>query len=138
MDLPEATYLSAFDKTTPAGYNDRQQQPGEDPPMSFSDNFRGFWRTWRADVITRDYKELDRIHPKRMDLEAWLRATGYDGKRTAVLKNLEDGKTRPVSIVALVWTAMKGVVAYYRAGGVDGFKKSILKEEQQQEEKVAE
>ena len=47
--------------------------------MSFHDNFRGFWRTWRANIITRDYEELDRIHPKRVDLEGWLRRTRYDG-----------------------------------------------------------
>ena len=44
-------------------------QPGEDGPMTFHDNFRGWWRVFRADVIRRDYAELDRIHPKRVNLE---------------------------------------------------------------------
>jgi hypothetical protein len=45
--------------------------------------------------VQRDYAELDRIHPSRVDLEAWMRRTKYDGTRRGVLKNLQDVKYAP-------------------------------------------
>jgi len=130
LDLPEDKYFSMTSKTTPAGYNDHHSQPGEDAPISWRENFTGFWRVWRADIIKRDYEVLDKIHPGRMGLEAWLRATGYSGKRATVLKNIEDGKSRPFNFLMIGWTLLKGMIAYY-LGGVEGFKKSIVNQEGQ-------
>lgn len=132
IDVPEEVYLSTFDKTTPAGYQDSAKavQPGEDGPMTFHDNFRGFWRTWRADIITRDYAELDRIHPNRVDLEGWIRRTAYDGTHKLVLKNLEDVKTKPIKFFSMMKTLITNSIKYMRGGlgnvGVDNIHESIM------------
>lgn len=55
-------------------------------------NFSGFWRQWRDDVIQRDYDWLHSVHPGTRSLEKWMRETGYTGRRRDdVLKNSQDG-----------------------------------------------
>lgn len=44
----------------PAGYN-----AGPDS-MSSESNFSGFFNTWKYDILTRDFKLLDEIHPGRI------------------------------------------------------------------------
>jgi hypothetical protein len=42
-------------------------------------------------LVTTDYSLLDEILPDRMrTLEQWMRATGYDGTRSSVLKDYAD------------------------------------------------
>lgn len=56
-------------------------------------NFTGFWAQWRDDIIKRDLQWIRSIHPGLLDLEAWMRKTGYTGGREVMLlKNVEDGK----------------------------------------------
>jgi len=65
-----------------------------------------------------------------MDVEEWMRRTGYKGRYTTpVLKNLEDYNTMPLRFGKLIWTAIKGILAYYR-GGVEGFKTSMVKQQE--------
>ncbi|MBB4235794.1 NmrA family protein [Rhizobium sp. R635] len=54
----------------PAGYN---ADPADKSTMSFRDNFTGFWNMWKHDVIKRDYRLLDEIHPNRLkSIDQWL------------------------------------------------------------------
>ncbi len=54
----------------------------EDPGgTSFADNFRAWWKLFEDDVCRRDMEFCRRIHPKLQDIETWMRATGYEGKR---------------------------------------------------------
>jgi len=62
--------------------------------MTMRQNFTGFWSLWRNNVVKRDYKLLDKIHPNRLSLEGWMRLVGYDGEKKTVLKNWEDGHQR--------------------------------------------
>ncbi|TRM68600.1 hypothetical protein BD626DRAFT_565424 [Schizophyllum amplum] len=57
--------------------------------------FEGFWNLWKDDVVQKDMHWVREVHPKTLDLEGWMRVTGYAGKyRLDVLKNVEDGKGR--------------------------------------------
>lgn len=63
----------------------------EDPTgLTFRQNFTGWWTLYRNNWIVRDYALLDQIHPKRLNLESWMVATGYNGEPKAVLKRFED------------------------------------------------
>ncbi|KAH6713951.1 hypothetical protein BKA61DRAFT_689322 [Leptodontidium sp. MPI-SDFR-AT-0119] len=91
----------------PAGYN---ADPEDKSTMTFRDNFTGFWNTWKYNVVKRDYKLLDEIHPQRIKtVEEWLRGEDEKGRRegkgglwervqqdklVSVLKLGEDGGAR--------------------------------------------
>ena len=63
----------------PAGYN---ADPNDKSTMSFRDNFTGFWHTWKARFVTRDYALLDEIHPNRIkSVEDWLRREDQLGRK---------------------------------------------------------
>jgi hypothetical protein len=135
VDVPLEAWLSIFDKRTPSGYQDIGTQAGEDAPVTFVDNFRGFFTLWGTNTpagpIARDYAELSRIHPGRVDLEGWMRRTGYDGGRRQVLKNVADAKTRPFSNGSLAVTVARNAFKYLRGGlaeaGVDGIHAGLVK-----------
>ncbi|KAH6714598.1 hypothetical protein BKA61DRAFT_550213 [Leptodontidium sp. MPI-SDFR-AT-0119] len=63
---------------TPAGYN---ADLNDKSTMTFRDNFTGFWNTWKYDLLKRDYKLLDEIHPKRIrSAEEWFRREDEKGR----------------------------------------------------------
>ncbi|MGY3442811.1 MULTISPECIES: NmrA family NAD(P)-binding protein [Bradyrhizobium] len=65
----EGAYKPVADK--PAGY---QADPNDKSTMSFRDNFTGFWNQWKYNIIRRDYRLLDEIHPQRIkSAEQWIR-----------------------------------------------------------------
>jgi hypothetical protein len=62
----------------PAGYN---ADPADRSTMTFRDNFTGFWNQWKHNIITRDYRLLDEIHPGRIaSVEQWLRKADQAGR----------------------------------------------------------
>eukprot|EP01116_Phalansterium_solitarium_P020023 TRINITY_DN5785_c0_g2_i1.p2 TRINITY_DN5785_c0_g2~~TRINITY_DN5785_c0_g2_i1.p2 ORF type:complete len:210 (+),score=19.23 TRINITY_DN5785_c0_g2_i1:1214-1843(+) len=83
VDVPEKQFFSVFDQTKPYAYEDPEG-------MKWVDNFAAFFRNSRDGVVVRDYAVLDKIHPNRVNLEGWMRKTGYDGSRKTVLKSYED------------------------------------------------
>lgn len=65
----------------------------DDGSTTTRQNFSGFWRQWRDDVITRDLDWIRIVNPRGHRLESWMRETGYTGKvGYSTLKNAEDGK----------------------------------------------
>lgn len=59
--------------------------------QTYRQNFSGFWNTWKAGVLTRDYDLLDEILPTRVkSVGDWMRVTGYTGERGSVLKDYRD------------------------------------------------
>jgi hypothetical protein len=81
IDTDLETYWSGPLKAAaalPAGYN---ADPGDKSTMSFRDNFTGFWHIWRHELIRRDYRLLDEIHPQRIrTAEAWLASEDRRGQ----------------------------------------------------------
>ncbi|KAL4899075.1 hypothetical protein BDW74DRAFT_189547 [Aspergillus multicolor] len=86
--LPKAEpYPGAY-----ANWTVRPDEQGRDESfMTWRENFTAWWRYWsEGRGATRDMAMLDRIHPDRIpSLEAWMRLKGYDGRRRAVLKDIE-------------------------------------------------
>ncbi|TAQ90011.1 hypothetical protein B7494_g1653 [Chlorociboria aeruginascens] len=63
--------------------------------QSVRENFSGFWETWKADVVRKDYKLLDDVLPDRVkSVGEWMRLTGYTGEKKSVLKDYEDERQR--------------------------------------------
>ena len=63
---------------SPAGYN---ADPKDKSTMSFRDNFTGFWNSWKFELLKRDYKLLDEIHPTRVkSAEEWFRWEDQRGR----------------------------------------------------------
>jgi hypothetical protein len=63
--------------------------------LSYRENFGGFWNIWKDDLLKNevDYALLDEILPDRVrTLKDWMVITGYDGSRSAVLKDYVDSK----------------------------------------------
>ena len=89
----------------PAGYNADVKDPST---MSIRTNFTGFWNVFKYDVLERDYKLLDEIHPNRIkSVEEWFRMEDKKGREKGlgglwervqkenlvpVLKIAEDGR----------------------------------------------
>jgi len=69
---------------------------GNDPTLlSWRDNFTGFWQLWQDDLVKTDYKLLDEILPDRVrTVGEWMKLTGYDGTRVAVLKDYDDRRKK--------------------------------------------
>lgn len=54
-------------------------------------SFSGFWNTWKADLVKRDYALLDEILPTRAKtVKEWMILTGYTGEKSSVLKDYRD------------------------------------------------
>ncbi|KAH8817141.1 hypothetical protein F5884DRAFT_896828 [Xylogone sp. PMI_703] len=70
----------------------KQDVPRDESFMTWRENFRAWWRFWgEGKGATRDMAFLDRIHKSRIpNLEAWMRAKGYDGQRRSILKDAHD------------------------------------------------
>lgn len=59
--------------------------------QSYRQNFSGFWNTWKANVLVRDYALLDEILPTRVkSVGEWMKLTKYSGERGSVLKDYRD------------------------------------------------
>ncbi|KAG8894613.1 hypothetical protein FRB99_001100 [Tulasnella sp. 403] len=58
--------------------------------MTWRQNFTGAFTLWGNGYCKRNFAFLDNIHPNRQNLEAWMRATGYDGEYKPLLKDRED------------------------------------------------
>lgn len=67
----------------------------DDPTLqTYRQNFSGFWRTWKAGNVVKNYDILDHILPDRVkSVEEWMRLTGYTGERKSVLKDYRDAAT---------------------------------------------
>ena len=68
----------------------------DDPTLqTYRQNFSGFWNTWNANVLERNYDLLDEILPTRVkSIEEWMRLTGYTGERGYVLKDYRDAQQK--------------------------------------------
>ncbi|KAJ8523437.1 hypothetical protein ONZ45_g84 [Pleurotus djamor] len=71
-----------------------------DGSTSARENFSGFWRMWRDDVLKRDMDWVQSVHPNGVTLEAWMKERNYRGSlwtdtenASPILKNVEDGKS---------------------------------------------
>ncbi|KIL88492.1 hypothetical protein FAVG1_08573 [Fusarium avenaceum] len=71
-------------------------EPRDESFMTWSDNFRAWWRYWsEGKGATRDMAFLDSIHSTRIpDLETWMRIKNYDGLPRPVLKDIQDQKAK--------------------------------------------
>lgn len=64
---------------------------GDETLLTWRENFTGFWNVWKAGLVTTDYALLDEILPGRIKtVGEWMKRSGYDGERTAVLKDYDD------------------------------------------------
>ncbi|KAI0044149.1 NAD-P-binding protein [Auriscalpium vulgare] len=60
---------------------------------TWGQNFSGWWRVYRDNVITRDEAWNRKVNPNGYTLEKWMRETKYDGTlRADTLKLSEDNK----------------------------------------------
>jgi hypothetical protein len=88
--------------------------PNSDSPISaehiradtevttFRQNFSGFWRVFRDNVIKRDMQWIKRVHSRTHSLEDWMRDHNYTGERKMdILKADEEG--------ARAWSLRKGI-----------------------------
>lgn len=68
----------------------------DDPTLqTYRQNFSGFWNTWKASILTRDYDLLDEILPSRVkSVGEWMKLTGYTGERGSVLKDYRDAQRK--------------------------------------------
>jgi hypothetical protein len=94
IDVPPSTYFEGVPiANEPAGYNADPKDPAS---MTFHQNFSGFWTMWRYSggnkgVITRDYKLLDEIHPKRIKTAEEFFRREEEKRRSLGLKSLFEG-----------------------------------------------
>jgi len=59
--------------------------------QTYRENFSGFWNTWKANIVKKDYALLDEILPTRVKtVGEWMKLTGYKGERSSVLKDYRD------------------------------------------------
>jgi len=63
--------------------------------LSWKDNFSGFWRQWRDDILKRDMEWVKRINPHGQTLEGWMRSTNYTGKLDLSLLKGHQDSARP-------------------------------------------
>nr|WP_185976182.1 hypothetical protein [Mycolicibacterium sp. 018/SC-01/001] len=62
----------------PAGYN---ADPADPATMLVRQNFTGFWNLWKHDIVKRNYRLLDEIHPNQIrTVEQWLRRQEERGR----------------------------------------------------------
>ncbi len=62
----------------PAGYNADLKDPST---MTVKNNFTGFWNIWKYEILKRDYKLLDEIHPRRTaSAEEWFEKEDKKGR----------------------------------------------------------
>ena len=80
-------WMDLFDEAT-------LQTPFGGGPLTFEENFSGWWRLYRDDVIQRDMAWIREINPDGYTLERWMRENRYDGSWSdeGVLKRDEDAK----------------------------------------------
>ena len=80
-------WMDLFDEAT-------LQTPFGGGPLTFEENFSGWWRLYRDDVIQRDMAWIREINPNGYTLERWMRENRYDGSWSdeGVLKRDEDAK----------------------------------------------
>ncbi|RDW69534.1 hypothetical protein BP6252_08554 [Coleophoma cylindrospora] len=65
--------------------------PADPTLQTYRQNFSGFWRSWKAGFVVKDYAVLDRILPDRVrSVEEWMRLVGYTGEPRSVLKDYRD------------------------------------------------
>jgi hypothetical protein len=81
----------------PAGYN---ADPSDPATMNIKDNFTGFWNTWKYNVLKRDYKLLDEIHPNRIrSAEEWFRREDALGRARGdggLWERIQHKKMKPI------------------------------------------
>ena len=80
-------WMDLFDAAT-------RRTPFGGGPLTFEENFSGWWRLYRDDVIQRDMAWVREINPGGYTLERWMRENRYDGSWSdeGVLKRDEDAK----------------------------------------------
>ena len=84
-------WFANFNNTDRPIANEREQGDGS---TTWRQNFTGWWRMWRDDLLPRDMEWVRSVHPNAMTLERWMREKKYTGKlRLDLLKNTEDAKT---------------------------------------------
>jgi hypothetical protein len=77
----------------PAAYN------AVDGGMTIRENFTGFWNFWKHRVITRDYKLLDEIFPRRIkNAEEFFRREDEKarGQGTSLWEKVQKGNLKPI------------------------------------------
>lgn len=64
---------------------------GDETMMTWRESFTTFWNVWAANLVKTDYNLLDEILSGRIEsVSEWVVKTGYDGKKTKVLKDYDD------------------------------------------------
>lgn len=62
--------------------------------ITVRENYAAWWRMWRDDLVRRDMDWVKGVHPNALDLETWMRKTGYTGQvALGVLKIVEEGNS---------------------------------------------
>ncbi len=90
LSLPIDEWMDLFLGTDRPLANDQRSGDGT---TTWRENFTRWWRLYHDDVIQRDFAWLRRVHPELLTVEAWMRATNYNGQIGGeLLKNDEDGK----------------------------------------------
>ncbi|KEF52301.1 uncharacterized protein A1O9_11541 [Exophiala aquamarina CBS 119918] len=82
-----------------------------DPALiTFRENFSGFWNTWEAELTKCDYKLLDEILQTRVKIvKEWMKKTGYNGKRSSLLKDHREGGRKSSSRCQLMGSASENM-----------------------------
>ena len=75
----------------PAGYNAGAGS------MTIQENFTGFWNVWKYEVLKRDYKLLDEIHPQRIkSAEEFFRREEEKGGKGSLWKRVQKENLAPI------------------------------------------
>jgi uncharacterized protein YbjT (DUF2867 family) len=99
IDTSLEDYWAGYGKVAAqaAGYN---ADVNDKATMSFRDNFTGFWNLWKYDVVKRDYKLLDEIHPNRIRSAAeWFEREekrGREDGRGGLWERVQKEGLRPI------------------------------------------
>ncbi|EPQ54364.1 NAD P-binding protein [Gloeophyllum trabeum ATCC 11539] len=76
----------------------REQKVG-DGTTTWRQNFSGFWRVWRDDIVKRDMEWIRKVHPGTRSLEKWMKEVRYEGKlRGDLLKDVQDSGGQPFNL----------------------------------------
>lgn len=93
VDLPYDDWCDLFDGADLSVSTQHRGQERDTATLTWREDFRGWWNTFRYEVLSRDLDWARSVHPGLHDLEKWMRETGYQGKQSYILKNVEDGRS---------------------------------------------
>lgn len=92
-------WVANFDNTDQPLASDLMGKPEGTNVITWRQNFSAWWAMWRDGIVKRDLDWVRSVHPRVLDLETWMRKTGYTGEiERTLLKGSENDKSVRVRI----------------------------------------